>query len=241
MAKISNSIRFKHLPRFKGELFFSGKSNEPCCVLNEKQIVGMGCIMTSQGGKEFKVLFNSDEQQHYASLIQNKAGSVRLIGYYHKDNVYVTGCYYPRTKAQKRNKLHTIREKAEFEKSASDKMFTGQHRSHETYVPAILRNLEVTLDKKPEAPLSDDIWNDTPIMPKLPKKKIKKEKDDFELEKEKEKRVDELNAFKLVCIRVKNIGIKWALMDMGYTPDDIEKFQKMLGVCSKYMSHKAHQ
>lgn len=241
MAQLSIRARFKHFPAFKGVLFFTEKSVEKCCVISKTGIVGMGYLMTSKGGKEFKVLFASEDQKGYASRIQNISGCVKLTGYYFSDNVYVTGISCPPTRAMMANKLHRIREAQERDKAAPDKMFTGQHRSGDEQLPSILGNLQVKLAKPVIEPVKDvDVWDEAPKR-KTPKKREKREKDDFELEKEREQRIANLNAFEFAKKQVKTVGMKWALMDSGYNFDDIEKFQKMLTICTSYMSHKAYR
>ena len=67
-----------------------------------------------------------------------------------------------------------------------------------------------------------------------------KEKAEFELVKQKEKRIEDLGHFQYVHERMKSAGLRSALAKKGYTYDDMERAKDMISVCKSYMSHRAY-
>ena len=229
MAKQPNSVRFRGLPRFKGALSFTKRSSEVCSIIHDGEIIGKGVFMSSTG-KEFRVLFTSDEQKSYAHIVHNKNGRAGLHGYYEGDNVYVTGVYYPVTKMGSKKMLHRIRAAQELEKEGDNSVFTGKQRSHETYIPPVVKQLTVGIGF---------VEKEKPVMDKRVAQK--NEMTDFELATEKERKIEQLKCFQYAHAQLKMTGLRMALTDSGYSYDEIEKLKTMLSVCKSYMSHRAYK
>lgn len=232
--KKSNKERFCHLPVFKGILHFTGV--EDCIVYYNEKIVGFGSILSS-GGKQFRCLWNTPEQKKYAAILHNSKGRFGVRGYKQDDYVYITSLWNPPTRSLQARRLHRIREAIEYDKEARENLnqaFTGYQSSHNTYIPAALKNVKVKLTKK------EKIQEGFDMFPIRKRKHPKREKDDIELEKIKEKRVEELESFYTVRKHLDTTSLRLALIECKYSIADIEAARNLIDMAAKYMSHRAY-
>ena len=95
-------------------------------------------------------MFNSEEQEKYARLAYQRQKKLGVSGYYQGENVFVTKLYSPPTRRASFQKLSRIRE-AQMYYENNNSMFTGRHRSHETCLPEVAKQIQIKLDKKGEA------------------------------------------------------------------------------------------
>ena len=108
---------------------------------------------------------------------------------------------------------------------------TGHHRSGDIGTIPGAKLLTVNLKEKETA------------VKKVKKAKTEvREKADFELVKQKEKRIEQLEQFQYVHQELKkSTSLRLALTDAGYSYDKIELAMEVVGMAKNYMSHKAYR
>lgn len=133
------------MSKFKGNLRFIKKSDEPCYLIKDGKIVGKGVYMVSSG-QIFKIKYASPAQELFAKKIQKQMGLARVHGCKEGDYIKVGGLSYPLSRSAQRNKLERIRCAQAME--GGNEAFTGHHRSGDKKLPGIIKGIQVRYGKK---------------------------------------------------------------------------------------------
>lgn len=214
------------MKQFKGVLYFMPE-DKPCYLISEGKILGKGVWMRSSG-MVFKVKFKSQKQHNYAKVMSQYHNCLMAYGKLDGDIIYLEQFRQPPSRRSKANNLHRMRERKELESLGADKVLTGKHRSHETYIPPEIRALCLKIEKKGED-----------VKPKIKKAKQRNEVDEFEIQKRMEKRRNDYEAFVTVNALLKRDSYRMAMAEVGMSYNEIEAVIQGMKVCQSLANYQS--